>query len=85
VDDHQHRESRVQVRQYLPHHSYHDPAHRFFEAMGPVRQPVTPVPVVQSMQVSGGGDIARLDLTGVQFTPNLRVWFGDIETETQYR
>ena len=53
--------------------------------MGPARMPVTPVPVVHSMMVSGGGEIARLDLTGHQFAPNLRVWFGDVETETIYR
>jgi recombining binding protein (suppressor of hairless) len=53
--------------------------------MGPVRQPVTPVPVVHSLMVSGGGEVARLDLTGTQFTPNLKVWFADVETETIYR
>uniref|UniRef100_A0A8C0I460 Recombining binding protein suppressor of hairless n=1 Tax=Balaenoptera musculus TaxID=9771 RepID=A0A8C0I460_BALMU len=57
----------------------------FYEAMGPVLAPVIPVPVVDSLQVNGGGDVAMLELTGQNFTPNLRVWFGDVEAETMYR
>jgi hypothetical protein len=26
-----------------------------------------------------------LELTGENFSPNLRVWFGDVESETMYR
>ena len=26
-----------------------------------------------------------LELTGESFSPNLRVWFGDVEAETMYR
>merc|ERR1711962_350849 len=57
----------------------------FFEGMGPVRNPVTPVPIVNSLHLNGGGDAAMLELTGECFTPNLRVWFGDVEAETMYR
>ncbi|XP_075912593.1 suppressor of hairless protein homolog [Petromyzon marinus] len=57
----------------------------FYEGMGPVSAPVTPVPVVESLQLNGGGDVAMLELTGQNFTPNLRVWFGDVEAETMYR
>ncbi|KAM8939525.1 recombining binding protein suppressor of hairless [Pelodytes ibericus] len=57
----------------------------FYEGMGPVHAPVTPVPVVESLQLNGGGDVAMLELTGQNFTPNLRVWFGDVEAETMYR
>ncbi|CAG5941014.1 unnamed protein product [Menidia menidia] len=57
----------------------------FFEGMGPVPTPVTPVPVVESLQLNGGGDVAMLELTGHNFTPNLRVWFGDVEADTMYR
>lgn len=38
-----------------------------------------------SLQLNGGGDVAMLELTGENFTPNLRVWFGDVESETMYR
>ncbi|KAM7322519.1 hypothetical protein ACRRTK_018024 [Alexandromys fortis] len=53
--------------------------------MGPVLAPVTPVPVVESLQLNGGGDVAMLELTGQNFTPNLRVWFGDVDAKTMYR
>ena len=59
--------------------------YQFFEGMGPVRSPVTPVPLVHSLDLNGGGDVAMLELTGDNFTPNLRVWFGDVEAETMYR
>uniref|UniRef100_A0AAZ3RHG0 Recombining binding protein suppressor of hairless n=1 Tax=Oncorhynchus tshawytscha TaxID=74940 RepID=A0AAZ3RHG0_ONCTS len=57
----------------------------FYEGMGPVHSPVTPVPGVESLQLNGGGDVAMLELTGQNFTSNLRVWFGDVEAETMYR
>uniref|UniRef100_A0AAQ6IJ38 Recombination signal binding protein for immunoglobulin kappa J region a n=1 Tax=Anabas testudineus TaxID=64144 RepID=A0AAQ6IJ38_ANATE len=57
----------------------------FYEGMGPVPNPVTPVPVVESLQLNGGGDVAMLELTGQNFTPSLRVWFGDVEADTMYR
>nr|CUK27656.1 Supressor of Hairless [Euperipatoides kanangrensis] len=57
----------------------------FFEGMGPVKAPVTPVPVVHSLHLNGGGDVAMLELSGENFTPSLRVWFGDVEAETMYR
>uniref|UniRef100_A0A3P9IY07 Recombination signal binding protein for immunoglobulin kappa J region b n=1 Tax=Oryzias latipes TaxID=8090 RepID=A0A3P9IY07_ORYLA len=57
----------------------------FYEGMGPVHSPVTPVPVVESLQVRWGRGSAPNALTGQNFTPNLRVWFGDVEAETMYR
>ena len=36
-------------------------------------------------QLNGGGDVAMLELTGENFTPNLHVWFGDVQSETMYR
>merc|ERR1719499_2110584 len=50
----------------------------FFEGMGPVRNPVTPVPIVHTLYLNGGGDVAMLELSGECFSPNLRVWFGDV-------
>ncbi|CAL1264020.1 unnamed protein product [Larinioides sclopetarius] len=57
----------------------------FYEGMGPVRTTVTPVPVVHSLHLNGGGDVAMLELNGENFTPNLKVWFGEVEAETMYR
>ncbi|XP_023216231.1 recombining binding protein suppressor of hairless-like isoform X1 [Centruroides sculpturatus] len=57
----------------------------FYEGMGAVKTPVTPVPVVHSLHLNGGGDVAMLELAGENFTPNLKVWFGDVEAETMYR
>uniref|UniRef100_A0A3Q0S9N9 Recombination signal binding protein for immunoglobulin kappa J region a n=1 Tax=Amphilophus citrinellus TaxID=61819 RepID=A0A3Q0S9N9_AMPCI len=37
------------------------------------------------LTLNGGGDVAMLELTGQNFTPNLRVWFGDVEADTMYR
>jgi recombining binding protein suppressor of hairless len=36
-------------------------------------------------QLNGGGESEMLELTGENFTPHLRVWFGDVEAETMYR
>lgn len=41
--------------------------------------------VVFLLQLNGGGDVAMLELTGENFTANLKVWFGDVEAETMYR
>jgi len=57
----------------------------FFEGMGPVRGPITPVPLVHNLYLNGGGDVAMLEITGECFSPNLRVWFGDVESETLFR
>ncbi|XP_051940560.1 recombining binding protein suppressor of hairless-like isoform X1 [Hippocampus zosterae] len=56
----------------------------FYEGMGPVSTSVTPVPVVESLQLNGGGDVAMLELTGHNFSPKLTVWFGDVEADTIY-
>ena len=57
----------------------------YFEGMGPVRSPVTPIPLVHNLHVTGGGDGAMLDIFGECFTPSLKVWFGDVEAETMFR
>ena len=59
--------------------------YKFYEAMGPARTPVTPVPIVNNLNLNGGGDLSMLELTGENFTPNLKVYFGDVESETFFR
>lgn len=57
----------------------------FFEGMGPVRKPVTPVPIVHSLNLDGGGVNAMLELTGENFRPVHTVWLGDVRAQTFYR
>lgn len=57
----------------------------FFEGMGPVSSPVTPIPVMEGLKLSVGEDLTMLEITGESFTPDLKVWFSDIEAETMYR
>jgi recombining binding protein (suppressor of hairless) len=59
--------------------------YQFFEGNGPVRNPITAVPIVHSLNLNGGGDVAMLELNGESFAPNLKVWFGEVESETMYR
>ncbi|XP_078227878.1 recombining binding protein suppressor of hairless-like protein isoform X3 [Callithrix jacchus] len=40
---------------------------------------------VVQFQLSGGGDVATLELHGENFHAGLKVWFGDVEAETMYR
>lgn len=57
----------------------------FYEGMGPVSVPITPIPVVEGLKLSGGSDLTMLELSGENFTPDLRVWFSDVEADTMYR
>ncbi|KAL5499351.1 hypothetical protein EMCRGX_G010748 [Ephydatia muelleri] len=54
----------------------------FYEGMGQVFSPVTPIPVVEGLKLSGGADLTMLELSGENFTPDLRVWFSDVEADT---
>ncbi|KRZ15723.1 Suppressor of hairless protein, partial [Trichinella zimbabwensis] len=53
--------------------------YRFYEAMGPVRCPVSPVPTVRDLAVNC---MSQLTLSGTNFTPALKVWFAEVEAET---
>lgn len=57
----------------------------WYEAMGPVRNPISPVPVVYELKLNGGGDQAMLELNGENLEPDLRVWFADVESTTFFR
>ena len=37
------------------------------------------------LKLSGDRDITMLEMSGENFTPGLKVWFSDIETDTMYR
>lgn len=57
----------------------------FSEGMGPVTAPVTPIPVAKDIRMIGGDDLQMLEILGEGFTPDMRVWFADVEAETMYR
>ena len=37
------------------------------------------------IQLNGGGDVAMVELSGENFTVNLKVWFSDVEADTMHR
>ena len=47
--------------------------------------PVTPIPVVNGVKLSGDRDFHMLELWGEDFTADLKVWFSDVEADTMYR
>ncbi|CAD6197880.1 unnamed protein product [Caenorhabditis auriculariae] len=57
----------------------------FYEAMGPVGNPVSPVPVMVSLELDDSENNPRVELHGRDFKPNLKVWFGATPLETHYR
>ncbi|CEF70961.1 p53-like transcription factor, DNA-binding domain and Immunoglobulin-like fold domain and Immunoglobulin E-set domain and Beta-trefoil DNA-binding domain and LAG1, DNA binding domain-containing protein [Strongyloides ratti] len=57
----------------------------FFEAMGPVADPITPCPVINSIDVIGEGNCPRIEITGINFSPNHKIWFGSTPVDTIYR
>uniref|UniRef100_A0A914Y0D3 Beta-trefoil DNA-binding domain-containing protein n=1 Tax=Panagrolaimus superbus TaxID=310955 RepID=A0A914Y0D3_9BILA len=60
--------------------------YRFYEAMGPARQQVSPVPVVNGITMTGTTEgLAMIEISGEDFTPNHKIWFGLHELETSFR
>lgn len=51
----------------------------------PLLPPSSPASGPIHPQLSGGGDVATLELHGENFHAGLKVWFGDVEAETMYR
>ena len=45
----------------------------FYKGMGPVNVPVTSIPVVTGLKLSGDRDITMLEMLGENFTPDLKV------------
>lgn len=53
--------------------------------MGPVADPITPCPVINSIDVIGEGNCPRIEITGINFSPNHKIWFGSTPVDTIYR
>lgn len=41
--------------------------------------------IVCCAQVNGGGHVAMLEVHGENFSPHLKVWFGNSEAETMFK
>lgn len=50
-----------------------------------IQTPVTPFPVITGLEVNGGGHVAMLEVHGENFSPHLKVWFGNSEAETMFK
>ncbi|XP_065840289.1 recombining binding protein suppressor of hairless-like [Oscarella lobularis] len=59
----------------------------FSEGMGPVPTPVTPFPcaTATSMNGVGLGMEIMMEISGENFTPDLKVWIGEAEAKTTFR
>uniref|UniRef100_A0A8C5DQ26 Recombining binding protein suppressor of hairless-like protein n=1 Tax=Gouania willdenowi TaxID=441366 RepID=A0A8C5DQ26_GOUWI len=50
-----------------------------------IQSPVCPFPFITGLQLNGGGHVAMLEVFGENFTPHLKVWFGNNEAETMFK
>ncbi|KAJ7331972.1 hypothetical protein JRQ81_014152 [Phrynocephalus forsythii] len=57
----------------------------FSDSPSGICSPVSPVPLITALELTGGGDVAMLEVQGEYFHANLKVWFGDVEAETMFR
>ncbi|XP_060724387.1 recombining binding protein suppressor of hairless-like protein isoform X2 [Tachysurus vachellii] len=46
---------------------------------------ISPIPIINGLELNGGGHVAMLELHGENFCPYLKVWFGNMEAETMFR
>ncbi|TRY66810.1 hypothetical protein DNTS_004764 [Danionella cerebrum] len=59
--------------------------YRFSESLAAHPSTISPVPVINGLELNGGGHVAMLELHGENFTSHLKVWFGNMEAETMFR
>uniref|UniRef100_UPI0037E72712 recombining binding protein suppressor of hairless-like protein n=1 Tax=Semicossyphus pulcher TaxID=241346 RepID=UPI0037E72712 len=57
----------------------------FNQGLACIQTPVTPFPVITGLEVNGGGHVAMLEIHGENFSPHLKVWFGNSEAETMFK
>uniref|UniRef100_A0A3Q3ESQ2 Recombination signal binding protein for immunoglobulin kappa J region-like n=1 Tax=Labrus bergylta TaxID=56723 RepID=A0A3Q3ESQ2_9LABR len=57
----------------------------FNQGLACIQTPVTPFPVITGLEVNGGGHVAMLEIEGENFSPHLKVWFGNSEAETMFK
>ncbi|XP_018558450.1 recombining binding protein suppressor of hairless-like protein isoform X2 [Lates calcarifer] len=57
----------------------------FNQGLACIQTPVSPFPVITGLEVNGGGHVAMLEVHGENFSPHLKVWFGNSEAETMFK
>ncbi|XP_071350284.1 recombining binding protein suppressor of hairless-like protein isoform X2 [Trachinotus anak] len=57
----------------------------FNQGVACIQTPVSPFPVITGLEVNGGGHVAMLEIHGENFSPHLKVWFGNSEAETMFK
>ncbi|XP_062326310.1 recombining binding protein suppressor of hairless-like protein isoform X1 [Osmerus eperlanus] len=57
----------------------------FSQSPACIQNPVSPVPSITGLEVNGGGHVAMLEINGENFSPHLKVWFGNVEAETMFK
>lgn len=57
----------------------------FNQGLASVQSAVSPFPVISALEVNGGGHVAMLEIHGENFSPHVKVWFGNHEAETMFK
>ncbi|KAM9758393.1 recombining binding protein suppressor of hairless-like protein isoform 2-T4 [Menidia menidia] len=57
----------------------------FNQGLACIQTPISPFPVITGLEVNGGGHVAMLEVDGENFSPHLKVWFGNSEAETMFK
>jgi recombining binding protein suppressor of hairless len=57
----------------------------WYESMGPPREPVSLIPIVDSFKYFYDNEKPFIELKGENFNSNLKVWFDDIECDTFFK
>ncbi|KAM9859252.1 recombining binding protein suppressor of hairless-like protein [Aulostomus maculatus] len=57
----------------------------FNQGLTCIQTPVSPFPIITALELNGGGHVATLEIHGENFSPHLKVWFGNNEAETMFK
>ncbi|MEQ2278987.1 hypothetical protein AMECASPLE_004869 [Ameca splendens] len=57
----------------------------FNQGLASIETPVSPFPVITGLEVNGGGHVAMLEIHGENFSPHLKMLFGNSEAETMFK
>ncbi|XP_015256605.1 PREDICTED: recombining binding protein suppressor of hairless-like protein [Cyprinodon variegatus] len=57
----------------------------FNQGLTCLQSPVSPFPVITGLEVNGGGHVAMLEIHGENFSPHIKMLFGNCEAETMFK